>query len=99
AKLLIWGPNTNTKANIHSMTDVDYFQLPIRVASTIEITLRDIPEAMALNLELVDEQSRVVAKSENQSNQIEQISINADPGTYYVKIYAARHSEIKPHQY
>ncbi|MGG1658879.1 alpha/beta fold hydrolase [Brevibacillus sp. NRS-1366] len=85
--------------NLHSRTDVDFYQFSFSLASTIFVDLKDMPEGMDIDLYLMDESGKVLAKSEKPKNANEQIILNANPGTYIVKVMASKRSAFTPNSY
>lgn len=94
-----YNPGQEYDSTIHSSDDIDFFKFNVALASTINFSLKGIPEGMDLDLYLLDKEWRQVAKSENARNKDEQLIYNGDPGTYYVKVIASKRSVIKDHKY
>lgn len=91
--------STSLVGNLHSRTDVDFYRLTFSLASTIFVDLKDMPVGMDIDLYLMDEAGKVLAKSEKPKNANEQIVLNANPGTYIVKVMASKRSAFTPNSY
>lgn len=92
-------PGSVQEASIHAVDDVDYYQFDVNLASTIEVSLKDIPAGMDLDLYLLNKDQKQLARSENAQNKDEQLAYNGDPGTYYIKVVANKQSVIINNQY
>nr|WP_255688780.1 pre-peptidase C-terminal domain-containing protein [Brevibacillus sp. AF8] len=91
--------NRNIVGNLHSKTDVDFYSLSIKLSSTVEVSLKDIPTGMDMDVFLLDEAGKVVARSEKAKNSDEHITFNAYPGTYKVKVMASQRSGFTANSY
>jgi pimeloyl-ACP methyl ester carboxylesterase len=87
------------EGSIHSHIDADFYRFDITLASTIALSLSNIPQGMDLDLYLYDKEHRLVAKSEKAKHAAESIEYNGDPGSYYVKVAAGHTSAIMDHAY
>jgi pimeloyl-ACP methyl ester carboxylesterase len=87
------------EGSIHSHIDADFYRFDITLASTIALSLSNIPQGMDLDLYLYDKEHRLVAKSEKAKHAAESIEYNGDPGSYYVKVAAGHNSAIMDHTY
>ncbi|MFY0546058.1 lipase/acyltransferase domain-containing protein [Brevibacillus sp. H7] len=87
------------EANAHALSDVDFYRIDVSLASTIDLSLANIPEGMDMDLYLYDKQQKQVAKSEKARNAAEQIIYNGDPGTYYIKVAPSKRSVLTAHTY
>ncbi|WP_312109474.1 alpha/beta fold hydrolase [Brevibacillus reuszeri] len=85
--------------NLHSRTDVDFYRFSFSLASTLFIDLKDMPEGMDIDLYLLDESGKELAKSEKPKNANEQIIFNTNPGTYLIKVMASKRSGFTPNSY
>lgn len=85
--------------NLHNRTDVDFYRFSFSLASTVFIDLKDMPEGMDIDLYLLDESGKEVAKSEKPKNANEQIIFNTNPGTYFIKVMARKRSGFTPNSY
>ncbi len=90
---------SSIEGNIHAPGDVDFYRVDVPLASTIDLSLGNIPEGMDLDLYLFDKDQKQVAKSEKAKNSAERIEYNGDPGAYYIKVVAGRNSAIIDHAY
>ncbi|MGN7469206.1 lipase/acyltransferase domain-containing protein [Brevibacillus sp. SAFN-007a] len=113
AKADVYEPNNSAKeaydlsdmnsryitGNLHAKTDVDYYRYSFSLTSTFMIDLKDIPTGMDLDLYVLDEQGKVLAKSEKPKSVSEQIVLNANPGTYIMKVMASQRSGFTPNSY
>ncbi|WP_188066319.1 lipase/acyltransferase domain-containing protein [Brevibacillus brevis] len=91
--------NRNIVGNLHSKTDVDLYSLSFPLSSTVEVSLKDIPTGMDMDVFLLDEAGKVVASSEKAKNSDEHIIFNAYPGTYIVKVMASKRSGFTANSY
>lgn len=91
--------NRNIVGNLHSKTDVDFYSLSFTLSSTVEVSLKDIPTGMDMDVFLLDEAGKVVARSEKAKNSDEHIIFNAYPGTYKVKVMASKRSGFTANSY
>jgi pimeloyl-ACP methyl ester carboxylesterase len=93
------GGGATIEGTLHNAEDVDFYRFDVKLASTIEVELHDLPENMDLDLYLYDKNQKQVAKSEKAKNADEAITYNGDPGPYYVKVSRDRHSPLTPTAY
>ncbi|MDF2681928.1 MAG: esterase [Brevibacillus sp.] len=91
--------DTTLQANLHSLTDIDFYQFGITLASTVRLDLKELPEGMDVDLYLLDQAGKVLFKSEKPKNANEQIVFQANPGTYIVKVAANQRSGFAPNTY
>ncbi len=91
--------NRNIVGNLHSKTDVDFYSISFTLSSTVEVSLKDIPDGMDMDVFLLDEAGKVVARSEKAKNSDEHIIFNAYPGTYKVKVMASKRSGFTANSY
>ncbi|QRG67437.1 lipase/acyltransferase domain-containing protein [Brevibacillus choshinensis] len=87
------------QANLHGLSDIDIYQFGITLASTIRLDLKEISEGMDIDLYLLDQEGKVLSKSEKPKNANEQIAFAANPGTYLVKVVASQRSGFAPNTY
>ncbi|BAH46491.1 probable esterase [Brevibacillus brevis NBRC 100599] len=91
--------NRKIVGNLHSKTDVDFYSLSFPLSSTVEVSLKDIPTGMDMDVFLLDEAGKVVASSAKAKNSDEHIIFNAYPGTYIVKVMASKRSGFTANSY
>ncbi|MED4583781.1 esterase [Brevibacillus choshinensis] len=91
--------DTTLQANLHSLTDIDFYQFGITLASTVRLDLKELPEGMDVDLYLLDQAGKGLFKSEKPKNANEQIVFQANPGTYIVKVAASQRSGFAPNTY
>jgi len=87
------------QANLHSLEDVDYYRFEMTLAATIKLSLQELPTGMDIDLYLLDQAGKVLARSEKPKNASEQIAMQANPGTYTVKVLASKRSGFTPNTY
>lgn len=87
------------QANLHSPQDVDFYRFAIKLASTVEVKLEGIPAGMDIDVYLLDSKGSIIGKSEKPRNIDEEIVVNADPGTYGIKVMASKRSGFTANTY
>jgi len=93
------GDEQSLTANLHSLTDVDYYRFSLKRTSTVIVRLGEIPNGMDMDLYLLDEKGKTIGRSERSKNVNEEIASNIDAGTYVIKVMAARSSGFTANSY
>ena len=93
------GEVRSIKANLHNLQDLDYYRFSIELASTIAVKLGEIPAGMDIDVYLLDTEGNVVGKSEKPKSADEELVVNADPGTYTIKVMASKRSGFTANSY
>ncbi|UFJ40222.1 esterase [Brevibacillus humidisoli] len=89
-------PNSLT-ATLHEKDDVDYYTFTLRLASTIEVSLKSAQEK-DLILSLLDRRGRVLARSVDQQKK-KTLLFHGDPGNYYIKIESIQSASFTAQSY
>ncbi|WP_232697945.1 lipase/acyltransferase domain-containing protein [Brevibacillus daliensis] len=87
------------EANIHTKEDVDFYKFIVKLTSSLQINVSDIPAEMDLDLLLFDSNQKVLSSSSQTAGKNERIDINVKAGTYYVKVFPNKRSSISRNQY
>ncbi|WP_400162209.1 lipase/acyltransferase domain-containing protein [Brevibacillus sp. TJ4] len=93
------GEQRTIYANLHNVKDLDFYRFSIDLASTIIVKLEGVPAGMDIDIYLMDAKGSTIGKSEKPKNADEEIVVNADPGTYVIKVMASKRSGYAPHTY
>lgn len=85
--------------SLHSLDDVDFYRFSFSLAATLILDLQEMPEGMDMDLYLLDEAGNTLSKSEKPKNANEQIVLNANPGTYAIKVMPSKRSGFSANSY
>lgn len=87
ARRITVGPNPRVFRDSLSSTDRnDYFRVVVQARSSFDGEVFNIPRRSNFDFQLQNASGRIVARSARRRRQPENINLNLDPGTYFVRV-------------